>query len=72
MGSGAIGGATTGEAVGFAQRMESVSPGGGVMLSESTARLVERDAVLGAPQRVQFKDCDAPVVVRRLLGVNPS
>ena len=30
-----------GEQVGMAQRMESVAPPGGVMLSESTARLVE-------------------------------
>ena len=31
----------------MAQRMESVAPSGGVMLSESTARLVGDDAVLG-------------------------
>lgn len=72
MGPGTMGCTATGESVGFAQRMESVSPGGGVMLSESTARLVERDAVLGEPQHVQFKGSDAPVVVRRLLGVNRS
>ena len=41
-----------GEQVGLAQRMESVAPPGGVMLSESTARLVERAAVLGEPQMV--------------------
>ena len=41
MGSGSLGYAATGESVGFAQRMESVAPPGGVMLSESTARLVE-------------------------------
>uniref|UniRef100_UPI000564B513 adenylate/guanylate cyclase domain-containing protein n=1 Tax=Mycobacterium sp. URHB0044 TaxID=1380386 RepID=UPI000564B513 len=41
MGSGSLGYAATGEPVGFAQRMESVAPPGGVMLSESTARLVE-------------------------------
>ena len=41
IGSGSLGYAATGEAVGFAQRMESVAPPGGVMLSESTARLVE-------------------------------
>ncbi|MBV8349317.1 MAG: adenylate/guanylate cyclase domain-containing protein, partial [Mycolicibacterium sp.] len=34
-----------GEQVGMAQRMESVAPPGGVMLSESTARLVEGAAV---------------------------
>ncbi|PRC44636.1 cyclase, partial [Mycobacterium sp. ITM-2017-0098] len=32
--------AATGETVGFANRMESVAPPGGVMLSEATARLV--------------------------------
>ena len=31
----------------MAQRMESVAPPGGVMLSESTARLVEHMVVLG-------------------------
>ena len=41
IGSGALGYTTTGEPVGFAQRMESAAPPGGVMLSESTARLVE-------------------------------
>ena len=38
-----------GEQVGLAQRMESVAPLGGVMLSESTARLVEHATVLGRP-----------------------
>ena len=33
-----------GEQVGMAQRMESVAPPGGVMLSESTARLVAHTA----------------------------
>ncbi len=40
MGSGSLGYTATGEAVGFAQRMESAAPPGGVLLSESTARLV--------------------------------
>src|SRR5262249_36064725 len=40
IGSGALGYTTIGEQVGMAQRMESVAPPGGVMLSESTARLV--------------------------------
>src|ERR1700732_1664561 len=39
-----------GEQVGLAQRMESVSPPGGVMLSESTARVVEHATVLGAAE----------------------
>ena len=36
-----------GEQVGMAQRMESAAPPGGVMLSESTARLVENDVLVG-------------------------
>ena len=41
IGSGSLGYAAIGEAVGMAQRMESVAPPGGVVLSETTARLVE-------------------------------
>ena len=41
MGSGPFGYTTIGEQVGMAQRMESAAPPGGVMLSASTARLVE-------------------------------
>ena len=36
-----LGYAATGDTVGLAQRMESVAPPGGVLLSESTARLVD-------------------------------
>ena len=39
----------------MAQRMESVAPPGGVMLSESTARLVENAAVLGEQKLVHIK-----------------
>lgn len=46
IGSGISGYAAIGETVGYAQRMESVAPHGGVMLSEATARLVETAAVL--------------------------
>src|SRR5882757_10005413 len=49
-GSGSLGYAATGEAVGMAQRMESVAPPGGVMLSESTARLVEHITALAEPE----------------------
>ena len=42
IGSASIGYTAIGEQVGMAQRMESVAPPGGVMLSESTARLVGR------------------------------
>ena len=44
IGSGALGYTAIGEQVGMAQRMESVAPPGGVMLSESTARLVQAAA----------------------------
>ncbi len=69
-GSGSLGYAATGETVGFAQRMESVAPAGGVMLSESTARLVERTTMLGEPEWVHIKGADEPVRARRLLAIN--
>ena len=47
IGSKALGYTAIGEQVGMAQRMESAAPPGGVMLSESTARLVQQAAVLG-------------------------
>ena len=61
IGSGAFGYTAIGEQVGMAQRMESVAPPGGVMLSASTARLVEGAAVLGEPELVQIKGADEPV-----------
>jgi class 3 adenylate cyclase len=69
IGSGALGYTTIGEQVGMAQRMESVAPPGGVMLSASTARLVEGPAALGAAELVQIKGADVPVHARRLLGL---
>jgi class 3 adenylate cyclase len=71
IGSGALGYAATGEPVGFAQRMESVAPPGGVLLSESTARLVEHTVMLGEPEWVRIKGADDPVRARRLLGIGP-
>jgi adenylate cyclase len=53
----------------MAQRMESVAPPGGVMLSASTARLVEGAATLGESELVRIKGADAPVAARRLLGM---
>ena len=53
----------------MAQRMESVAPPGGVMLSASTARLVDGAAALGEPELVQIKGADEPVPARRLLGM---
>ena len=55
-----------GAQVGMAQRMESAAPSGGVMVSESTARLVEHTAVLGEPQMVNIKGSDSPVPARVL------
>jgi class 3 adenylate cyclase len=69
IGSGALGYTAVGEQVGMAQRMESVAPPGGVMLSASTARLVDGAAVLGEQELLQVKGADAPVPARRLLGV---
>jgi class 3 adenylate cyclase len=70
IGSAALGYTAIGEQVGMAQRMESVAPPGAVMLSASTARLVEGAAVLGDPERVHIKGSDEPVGARRLLGVS--
>ncbi len=58
-----------GEQVGMAQRMESVAPPGGVMLSESTARLVDNAVQLGDSELVQIKGSDVPVAARRLLAI---
>jgi class 3 adenylate cyclase len=69
IGSGALGYTAVGEQVGIAQRMESVAPPGGVMVSASTARLVDGAATLGESELVQIKGADAPVPARRLLGV---
>ncbi|MDT5056618.1 MAG: hypothetical protein QOF66_4984 [Mycobacterium sp.] len=69
IGSGPLGYTTIGEQVGMAQRMESVAPPGGVMLSASTARLVDATAALGEPDLVRIKGADEPVAARRLLGM---
>ena len=55
----------------MAQRMESVAPPGGVMLSESTARLVEHVVTLGEPEWVRIKGAEEPVRARRLLAIGP-
>src|SRR5271157_4601883 len=69
IGSGALGYTAVGEQVGMAQRMESVAPPGGVMLSASTARLVEGAATLGEPEMLRVKGADEPVTAERLLGM---
>ncbi|MGC1736931.1 ATP-binding protein [Mycobacterium sp.] len=69
IGSSALGYTTVGEQVGMAQRMESVAPPGGVILSESTARLVDGSATLSDVELVQIKGADAPVPAYRLLSM---
>ena len=69
IGSGPFGYTAVGEPVGIAQRMESVAPPDGVMLSASTARLVEGAATLGEPEMLRVKGADEPVVAQRLLGI---
>jgi adenylate cyclase len=68
IGSGPFGYTTVGEQVGMAQRMESVAAPGGVMLSASTARLVEGTAALCDREFVHIKGAAEPVAARRLLG----
>jgi len=58
-----------GEQVGMAQRMESAAPPGGVMLSQSTARLVEDAAVLDEQEMVRVKGARDPVPACRLRGI---
>ncbi len=69
IGSGPFGYTAIGEQVGMAQRMESVAPPGGVMLSESTARLVQHATLLAEAEEVHVKGSDVPVPARRLLGM---
>ena len=71
IGSGTLGYAAIGEQVGLAQRMESVAPPGGVMLSESTARLVEHTVMLAEPEQVRIKGADEPVPACRLVAIGP-
>jgi class 3 adenylate cyclase len=71
IGSDLFGYAATGEHVGMAQRMESVAPPGAVMLSASTARLVEHTVTLGEAEWVRIKGADQPVRARQLMAVHP-
>ena len=72
IGSGALGYTAVGEQVGMAQRMESVAPPGAVMLSASTARLVEGAATLGESELVRIKGAEEPVPARRLVSMGNS
>lgn len=69
IGSGPTSYTAVGVHVGMAQRMESAAQPGAVMISESTARLVERIADLGEPELVTIKGRQEPVLARRLLAV---
>ncbi len=69
IGSGALGYTAVGDQVGMAQRMEAVAPPGAVMLSASTARLVEGAVVFGEPEMVRIKGAADAVPARRLLGM---
>ncbi|MDT7765427.1 MAG: hypothetical protein QOC63_4847 [Mycobacterium sp.] len=69
IGSKSLGYTTIGVQVGMAQRMESAAPSGGVMLSQSTARLVENSAVLAEREMVHIKGAEEPVAAYRLLGI---
>ena len=69
IGSGQFGYAAVGRQVGMAQRMEAVASPGGVMLSASTARLVEGAANLAEVELVRIKGAAEPVHTRRLLGM---
>ncbi|MGZ4576199.1 MAG: AAA family ATPase [Mycobacterium sp.] len=68
IGSRAFGYTAIGEQVGMAQRMESIAPPGGVMLSESTARLVEHAVALAEAEMVAIKGASDPVPARRLIA----
>jgi adenylate cyclase len=70
IGSGPLRYTAIGEQVGMAQRMESVATPGGVMISASTARLVENAAILGDVELVRIKGADDPVPARRLLAIS--
>ena len=70
VGANHLGYTAIGEQVGMAQRMESVAPPGGVMLSALTARLVEDRVVLGERETVCIKGFDTGVPARRLLDAD--
>jgi adenylate cyclase len=69
IGSQSAGYTAIGQQVGLAQRMEAAAPPGGVMLSESTARLVDNVVLLETPELVAIKGSDDPVPARRLLAI---
>lgn len=70
IGSGAFGYTAIGDQVGMAQRMEAAAPPGGVMLSESTARLAAAATVLGERKLVRIKGSPDAVPAQLLLAVS--
>ena len=71
VGGSRLGYTAIGEQVGMAQRMESTAPSGGVMLSESTARLVLDVALLSEPKSLAIKGFAQPVTGYELLSMAP-
>lgn len=69
IGSGPLSYTAVGAQVGLAQRMESVAPAGGVMITDTTARLVDTIAMLGEAELVRIKGAIEPIPARRLLGM---
>lgn len=65
-----LGYTAVGAHVGMAQRMESAAPPGGVMLTESTARLVEDRVVLADREIVHIKGVATGVPARQLLAAD--
>ena len=70
IGSGSFGYTAVGEHVGMAQRMESVAPPGGVMLSQPTARLVESKFVLSTEEFVRIKGSPRAVPAHQLMAAS--
>src|ERR1700739_2310678 len=70
VGSTSLGYTAIGEQVGMAQRMESVAPPGGVMVSASTARLVEDAVALSAAELVHIKGTDLAIHAPPLLSMS--
>ncbi len=69
MGTGPDSYTVVGHPVGMAQRMESVADAGGILCSESTARLAQPSAVFGPMELVSVKGAGEPVPARRLKSV---
>ncbi|MBV8346437.1 MAG: AAA family ATPase, partial [Mycolicibacterium sp.] len=67
--SGPLGYTWVGEQLGIAQRIESVAAPGEVIVSESTARLVENSTVLGDPKMVHIRGADYPEPARQVLSI---